>query len=71
MMPDSNRSVVCGVDTHKDQHVAVVLDATGQLLGERSFNTNSSGYSSLLDWCMTFGSIQRSASKGPGPTAPD
>jgi len=66
MMPDSNRSVVCGVDTHKDQHVAVVLDATGQLLGQRSFATNSSGYSSLLDWCMTFGSIAAIGIEGSG-----
>ena len=66
MMPDSNRSVVCGVDTHKNQHVAVVLDSTGQLLGESSFETNSSGYALLLDWCVTFGNIAAVGIEGSG-----
>lgn len=66
MVPDPCRSIVCGVDTHKDQHVAVVLDATGRMLGEQSFDTNSSGYALLLEWCMTFGEIAAVGIEGSG-----
>ncbi|WP_165947269.1 IS110 family transposase [Micromonospora sp. 15K316] len=39
-----NQDVTVGVDTHKDMHVAAVLDQTGQVLGTRGFPTTTRGY---------------------------
>jgi len=66
MMPDSQRRVIGGVDTHKDQNVAVAVDDTGRLLGEDSFETNSSGYSSMLAWFTTFGELAAVGIEGSG-----
>lgn len=41
------RSVVLGVDTHKDVHVAGVLDHLGGLLHTREFPATASGYRQL------------------------
>jgi transposase len=66
MMSESRGYVVGGVDTHKDQHVAVVLDATGQVLGEQAFETNTSGYSSMLAWFTAFGELAAVGIEGSG-----
>jgi transposase len=42
------RLVVGGVDTHKNSHVAVIIDVTGRLLDTKSFPTMTAGYESLL-----------------------
>jgi transposase len=42
------RQIVEGVDTHKNSHVAVIIDVTGQLLDTKSFPTMTAGYESLL-----------------------
>jgi transposase len=42
------RLVVGGVDTHKNSHVAVIIDVTGRLLDTKSFPTITAGYESLL-----------------------
>jgi hypothetical protein len=36
--------VVTGIDTHKDVHVAVVLDEVGRLLDTASFPATAGGY---------------------------
>lgn len=66
MMSDAHSLVVGGVDTHKDQHVAVALDATGQLLGQESFETNSSGYALMLAWFTKFGKLAAIGIEGSG-----
>ena len=38
------RTVIGGVDTHKDTHVVAALGEQGALLGTASFPTNSAGY---------------------------
>lgn len=55
----SNRRVVGGVDTHKDLHVAAVVDAHDRLLGSECFPTTRHGYKSLVHWMRTFGQLER------------
>lgn len=43
--------IIVGVDTHKQTHTAVAIDAvTGQVLGERTASATRSGFSEHLDW---------------------
>ncbi|MCC2280995.1 IS110 family transposase [Streptomyces sp. ET3-23] len=55
----SPRSVVLGVDTHKDVHVAAVLDHLGGLLDTGEFPATTTGYHQLLDWTRQFGTVLR------------
>ena len=48
-------TVAVGVDTHKDVHVAVALDALGVQLDSREIATTAAGYRSLLAWAQEFG----------------
>jgi hypothetical protein len=41
-------SVVGGVDTHADVHVAAVVNHLGGVLGVESFTTTSHGYRQLV-----------------------
>src|SRR3954453_20426983 len=54
-----NRRVVGGVDTHKDLHVAAVVDNLDRVLGSRCFPTTWQGYKQMLAWMRSFGSLQR------------
>ena len=49
--------VIIGVDTHKDRHEAVSLDGLGARLGDQSISVSLDGYSQLVDWATTQGSI--------------
>jgi transposase len=51
--------VVGGVDTHKDLHVAAVVDQHDQILGSRSFPTTRHGYKQMLAWMRAFGQLRR------------
>ncbi len=42
--------IAVGVDTHKEQHLAVALDELGQLLGEITVTADLAGYRTLADW---------------------
>ncbi|NYT79825.1 IS110 family transposase [Alcaligenaceae bacterium] len=58
--PQENSStVVGGVDTHKDLHVAAVVDHHDRLLGTASFPTTRHGYKTLLSWVRSFGTVSR------------
>lgn len=58
-MPHSETLVIGGVDTHKEQHVAVALNATtGVRLGTAEFPTRPAGYAQLLNWLSGFGQLQ-------------
>jgi transposase len=52
-----NLTVIGGVDTHKDIHVAAVLDSVGRLLGTASFPTTRHGYRRLLAWLQSYGEL--------------
>ncbi|MBM3676019.1 MAG: IS110 family transposase [Actinobacteria bacterium] len=58
--------VVVGVDTHKDQHVAVALDGLGARLGELFLDANNDGYAQLLAWAMSLGQVHRFGVEGCG-----
>jgi transposase len=55
-----------GIDTHKDIHVAALLDSGGGLVGSASFPTTVAGYRQLLGWMGTFGTLARVGVEGTG-----
>ncbi len=60
------RTVIGGVDTHKDTHVVAALGEQGALLGTASFPTNLAGYAQLHDWLQDFGAITSVGIEGTG-----
>jgi transposase len=63
-------TVAIGVDTHKEVHVAVALDARGAQLDCREIPTSPEGYRSLLCWAQELGvpafAIEGTGSYGAG-----
>jgi transposase len=55
----ATRRIVGGVDTHKDLHVAAVVDERDGVMGTRCFATTRQGYRQMLAWMGSFGDIQR------------
>lgn len=51
--------VIGGVDTHKDLHVAAIVDHQDRVLGTESFATTRQGYRLMLAWMRSFGDVQR------------
>lgn len=60
------RVVIGGVDTHKDLHVAAVIDTSEHVLATRSFSTTRAGYRALIRWMRSFGDIARVGVEGTG-----
>ena len=60
------RSVVGGVDTHADVHVAAAVDQNGGLLGIESFPADQAGYEELLGWLVGFGDVEQIGVEGTG-----
>lgn len=59
--------VIIGVDTHKDEHVAVAIDGLGGLLDEpRFFPANPDGYAVLLAWANNLGETHSFGVEGCG-----
>ena len=65
-MTDSTRRVSGGVDTHKDAHVAAVLDEVGRVLGTEEFPATPAGYRRLLQWMRVFGDVVAVGVEGTG-----
>ena len=55
----SETHVIGGVDTHKDLHVAAVVDHRDRVLGTESFPTTRHGYRLMLAWMRSFGDLRR------------
>jgi transposase len=55
----TNRFVIGGVDTHKDLHVAAVVDEHNRALGSQCFPTTRHGYKQMLAWMCSFGQLRR------------
>jgi transposase len=51
--------VVGGVDTHKDLHVAAVVDERDRVLASRCFPTTRHGYKQMLACMRSYGLLQR------------
>lgn len=58
--------IIIGVDTHKDEHVAVALDGLGARLGEISIAANATGYSELVMWADRRGTVAVFGVEGTG-----
>jgi transposase len=52
-------AIVGGVDTHKDLHVAAIVDEPDRVLGTRAFATTRQGYRLMLGWMRSFGDVRR------------
>ena len=59
-------SVIGGVDTHKDVHVAAAVDELGRVLGSASFATTAAGYRRLSQWLSRFGPLAAVGVEGTG-----
>ena len=58
--------VIIGVDTHKDQHVAVAIDGRGVRLGEKYVPATTCGYEKLERWSRNLGTIHSFGIEGTG-----
>ena len=58
--------IIVGVDTHKDQHVAVAIDQQGVRLGERHVSATIHGYEELERWSHRQGDIGAFGIEGTG-----
>jgi transposase len=65
-MANIERVVFGGVDTHKDVHVAAVIDERGKILDVGHFPTTTSGYGQLLAWLHSHGQLQSVGIEGTG-----
>ena len=59
--------VIVGVDTHKDEHVAVAIDGLGGIIDEPRFvPATNDGYGQLLDWAVGLGQVHAFGVEGCG-----
>lgn len=58
--------VTGGVDTHRDNHVAAVVDQAGRILGSQEFPTTAPGHRQMLRWMKNFGRIDKVGLEGTG-----
>lgn len=65
-MSEKRTEIVGGLDTHRESHVAAVVDITGVLLGAESFPTTGAGYEELLAWMSSWGALRRVGVEGTG-----
>ena len=65
-MTDQDGTVTGGVDTHKETHVAAVVDAIGRILATKAFPATAAGYRQLLGWMRSFGALSRVGVEGTG-----
>jgi transposase len=65
-MPSEAQVVIGGVDTHKDVHVAAVIDERGKILDTASFSATAKGYRELLTWLGSFGKLAKVGVEGTG-----
>lgn len=60
------RAIWCGVDTHRDEHVAAIVDGIGSVLGTRSFAATTRGYFELRMWLLEHGKVVLVGIEGTG-----
>ena len=66
-------SIIVGVDTHKDTHVAVAIDSLGRRLAQLQVPATAKGYRQLHDWASDLGpsggfGVEGTGSYGAGLT---
>lgn len=60
------RTVIGGVDTHRDVHVAAAIDDLGRVLGTAEFPTTTVGHRRLLRWLCRHGEVKVVGVEGTG-----
>jgi transposase len=60
------RQLVLGVDTHRDLHVAVLLDRLARKLATASFGTTNAANAALLAWTRRHGQVTIAGVEGTG-----
>ena len=65
-MEEDGRVVFGGVDTHRDTHVAAVVDNAGRVLGTAPFGADPVGYEQMTRWFGTHGHLLRVGVEGTG-----
>jgi transposase len=65
-MVEEQRVVYGGIDTHKEFHVAAVVDDAGRILGTETFPATSSGHRSLERWVARHGRVAKIGVEGTG-----
>ena len=55
-----------GVDTHRDFHVAAVIDAVGRVVGSEPFGADHTGYRRMAAWMQAKGQLVRVGVEGTG-----
>ena len=65
-MSEGQVDVYGGVDTHRDVHVAAVVDSTGRVLGTAPFAADTAGYEQLGDWLRSQDRVVRVGVEGTG-----
>ena len=65
-MSESRVDVFGGVDTHRDTHVAAVVDGAGRLLGSESFAAEETGYRRMVACFELRGRLVRVGVEGTG-----
>ncbi|MEE8602021.1 IS110 family transposase [Euzebya tangerina] len=63
---DQHSGVTIGVDTHKDAHVAAVLDHAGRVVDTRQFSADRHGHCALHDWAIRHGEVVAVGIEGTG-----
>jgi transposase len=63
---EAGRTVIGGVDTHLDVHVAAALDPIGGVLGVESFDASPRGYKAMFEWLGAFGTLSKVGVEGTG-----
>jgi transposase len=62
----TGRVVIGGIDTHLDFHVAAAVTALGVLLATSTFPATATGYTRLLGWLRSLGTVHAVGIEGPG-----
>ena len=65
-MGEADQIIYGGVDTHRDDYVAAVVDGVGRLLGSESFAAEESGYRRMVAWFESRGQLVRVGVEGTG-----
>lgn len=55
-----------GIDTHKDLHMAALVDERGAVIGTHAFSTTRAGYRALVRWMAGAGQLQRVGAEQTG-----
>ena len=65
-MSEEARVVYGGVDTHRDVHMAAVVDTAGRVLASAPFQTDVAGYEQMRGWLQSQGRVARVGVEGTG-----